>query len=154
MSTTKTKNITQENNNMDQVNENKQPQPSEIEQQQIGDQAKIAARIAASISPVIAREILSGKISFAALTVIVDNKYSGTFPFQHVLPDDATDQEKHDHKLNTAKNNMLAAIEFSRTLEFSKTNHLDLSRKVFLIQAYKKINNLKIKGTHCVPFLF
>ena len=124
MSTTKTKNTTQENNNMDQVSENKQSHPSEIEQQQIGDQAKIAARIAASISPVIAREILSGKISFAALTVIVDNKYSGTFPFQHVLPDDATDQEKHDHKLNTAKNNMLAAIEFSRTAGVFKNKSL------------------------------
>jgi len=108
---------------VDQSTESKPTTSAEVDQQ-IGDQAKIAARLAASISPVIAREILSGKISFAALTVIVDNKYSGTFPFQHVISDEATEQEKQDHRLNTAKNNMLAAIEFSRTAGVFKNKSL------------------------------
>jgi hypothetical protein len=78
-------------------------------------QAKIAARLAASVAPVIAKELMGGKITFAALTVIVDDKYSGTFPFYPVLPSNASEQEKYLARISNSKINMLSAVEFAKT---------------------------------------
>jgi len=79
-----------------------------------GAQARIAQRIAVQVSPVIARDLVEGKISFAALTIVVDDKYSSTFPFYPVADDEASEVEKDMSKMAMVKADMLAAIEFSR----------------------------------------
>ena len=83
-------------------------------------QARVAARMAASVAPVIAKEIMSGKITFAALTVIVDDKYSGTFPFYPMVATDAPNEEKYASRLTHAKINMLTAVEFAKTAALFK----------------------------------
>ena len=63
----------------------------------------------------IAREIMTGRISFAALTVVVDDKYSGTFPFYQVASQSASEQERFALKIANIKSTMLAAVEFARS---------------------------------------
>jgi ribosome recycling factor len=87
-------------------------------------QAQIAGKLAAAISPAIAREIISGNISFAALTVIVDDKFSCTFPFSQLPTTKASEQEVEVIKLNNAKATMLAALEFSRTAGLFKSRSM------------------------------
>jgi hypothetical protein len=89
-------------------------------------QAQVAGRLAAAISPAVAREIMGGKISFAALTVIVDDKFSCTFPFYQVPTPKATEQEADEMKLNNAKSTMLAALEFSRTAGVFKNRSMQI----------------------------
>jgi len=97
------------------------PAPGVISDQEVaGVQAMIASRLAASISPMIARELMTGKISFAALTVVVDDKYSGTFPFYQIAPQTASEQDKFGIKLSNIKSTMLAAVEFAKVLGFFK----------------------------------
>lgn len=77
-------------------------------------QAKVAVSLAQAITPVIARELISGKVSFVALTVVVDDKYGTTFPYYPFVPESATDTEKFEIKVKTAKADMLAAIESAK----------------------------------------
>jgi hypothetical protein len=93
------------------------------------DQAKTAARLAATISPIIAREMMSGNICFAGLTVIVDNKYSTTFPFYPFVEEGASEQQVEECKLNNIKSDMLAAIEFSRAAGLYKNKAINSFEK-------------------------
>ena len=87
-------------------------------------QAQLAGKLAAAISPAIAREIINGNISFAALTVIVDDKFSCTFPFNQLPTTKASEQEIEAIKLNNAKATMLAALEVSRTAGLFKSRSM------------------------------
>jgi len=93
------------------------------------DQAKIATRLAATISPIIARKMINGNICFAGLTVIVDNKYSTTFPFYPFVQEDASEQQVEECKLNNIKSDMLAAIEFSRAAGLYKNKAINSFEK-------------------------
>lgn len=89
-------------------------------------QGQIAGRLAAAISPAIAREIMAGKISFAALTVIVDDKFSCTFPFYQIPTQKSSEEEANELRLNNAKSTMLAALEFSRTAGVFKNRSMQI----------------------------
>lgn len=77
-------------------------------------QARIAASMAKAITPLIAREIISGKVAFVALTLVVDDKFGITFPYYPVIDPEAPEDEKFDLKVKTAKIDMLAAIEIAK----------------------------------------
>jgi hypothetical protein len=128
-------NTQKDNNKENEQNNTESTSNTDFNRQEIDPpgnaQSKVAARLAAAISPVIAKEIISGRISFAALTVIVDNKYSGTFPFQQFASEEASDEQKYEIKINNAKTNMLAAIEFARTAGVFKNKSLKIFEEGF-----------------------
>lgn len=125
MSTTKTKNNSEENKNMEEVENSEvsratDPQSNDKETQKleslISEKAKIAGMLAQMVSPTIGSELKSGRISFAALTVIVDSRYSASFPFYPPSPAaSATEKETESAMIDLAKIEVLAAIEFARS---------------------------------------
>ncbi len=73
------------------------------------DRVKKAEKLAAELSPIIASAISEGEITFVGLSVIVDDKYSTTFPFHAISKDEDGKDE------GAAKAIMLAAVEYART---------------------------------------
>lgn len=85
--------------------------------------AQIAEKLAAEISPVIASAIQSGDLTFVGLTVVVDNKYSTTFPFHAVTE---TEGEEGGADAEAAKATLLAAVEYARTAGVLKAKAIQL----------------------------
>ena len=96
------------------------------------DQAKvqIAEKLAAEISPIIASAISSGDVTFVGLTVVVDNKYSATFPFHFVTEtEEGEDRTKADEEI--AKATLLAAVEYARAAGALKTKSIQILEQMF-----------------------
>lgn len=120
----KEKEIEKENVNEESNSRPEESIPTGLEN--ASPQAQIAGRLAAAISPAVAREIMGGKVSFAALTVVVDDKFSCTFPFYQIPTEKSDPQQADELRLNNAKSTMLAALEFSRTAGLFKSRSMQI----------------------------
>lgn len=90
------------------------PDTDSQQDEMLSPQAKAATSLAQALTPLIAREIVSGRVGFVALTVVVDDKFGITFPYYPFADKSASDQEKFDLKVKTAKIDMLAAVETAK----------------------------------------
>lgn len=97
-----------------------QPEQAAPQEQPANERSKVAARLAAGVAPVMAKAIMGGQVSFAALTVIVDDKHSFTFPYYPMVSKDAPNEEIYEARLTHAKINMLSAVEFAKTAALFK----------------------------------
>jgi hypothetical protein len=94
--------------------------------------SQLAEKLAAEISPVIANAISCGELTFVGLTVVVDNKYSTTFPFHAVSVQDE-EQEGQEQTVDeeVAKATLLAAVEYARTAGILKAKAMSLLEGLF-----------------------
>jgi hypothetical protein len=74
--------------------------------------AKIAQELVSSISPLILEGLRKEELTFVGLTVVVDNKYSTTFPF-HAVPVGGESGEVVANE-DVSKALLLGAVEYAR----------------------------------------
>jgi hypothetical protein len=91
--------------------------------------SKIAQNLASAISPLILEGLKKDELTFVGLTVVVDNKYSTTFPFHAVSEESGDGGASADSE--AAKAILLGAVEYARVAGVLKAQSIELLEKMF-----------------------